>query len=193
MAPVIAAVSQAGAAIGTAASSMTAAQGLGLAASGASSISQMMGTRSQAKGLAAQATMARLQAKSESLKYKAQGVQVLDNILRTQAAIVARAANGGIDPFSGSANSLMQYASAKGATELYTVQDNELITMRGGEMQAQQYMQQAKSVMKAGMIGGIAKFGTAAVNYGLIGGLEPSMGYGVGQVDPRLFKAAGLG
>ena len=171
------------AAIGTAAGSMTAAQGIGMVASAASSMSQMQAARSQARGLAAQATMARLQAKTESLKYKAQGVQVLDNILRTQAAIVARAGNGGVDPFSGSANRLLQYASAKGATELYTVQDNEIITMRGGQMQAAQYMQQAKSTMRAGMIGGIAKFGTAAVNYGLIGSapLEPEIG-GLGSM-----------
>jgi len=158
-----------------------ASPGFGYAVSAASSMSQMMSARSQAKGLAAQATMARIQAKQESLKYKAQGVQVMDNILRTQAAIVARAGSGGIDPFSGSALRLARYAAAKGVQELYTVQDNELITMRGGEMQAAQYMQQAKSTMKAGMIGAFTSFGTTAYKFGLIGGpttLEPAITYG---------------
>ena len=155
---------------------MGATVGLQLAVSAASAVSQMQAARSQARGLAAQATMARIQAKQESLKYKAQGVQVMDNILRTQAAIVARAGSGGIDPFSGSALKLAKYAAAKGVQELYTVQDNELITIRGGEMQAQQYMQQAKSTMKAGMIGAAVSFGTTAYNVGMIGGPQSTLG-----------------
>lgn len=155
---------------------MGATVGLQLAVSAASAVSQMQAARSQARGLAAQATMARIQAKQESLKYKAQGVQVMDNILRTQAAIVARAGSGGIDPFSGSALRLAKYAAAKGVQELYTVQDNELITIRGGEMQAQQYMQQAKSTMKAGMIGAAVSFGTTAYNVGMIGGPQSTLG-----------------
>jgi len=155
---------------------MGATVGLQLAVSAASAVSQMQAARSQARGLAAQATMARIQAKQESLKYKAQGVQVMDNILRTQAAIVARAGSGGIDPFSGSALRLSKYAAAKGVQELYTVQDNEIITMRGGEMQAAQYMQQAKSTMKAGMIGAFTSFGTTAYNVGMIGGPQSTFG-----------------
>lgn len=150
--------------------------GLQLAVSAASAVSQMQAARSQARGLAAQATMARMQAKQESLKYKAQGVQVMDNILRTQAAIVARAGSGGIDPFSGNALRLAKYAAAKGVQELYTVQDNEIITIRGGEMQAAQYMQQAKSTMKAGMIGAAVSFGTTAYNVGMIGGPQSTLG-----------------
>lgn len=155
---------------------MGATVGLQLAVSAASAVSQMQAARSQARGLAAQATMARIQAKQESLKYKAQGVQVMDNILRTQAAIVARAGSGGIDPFSGSALKLAKYAAAKGVQEMYTVQDNELITIRGGEMQAAQYMQQAKSTMKAGMIGAAVSFGTTAYNVGMIGGPQSTLG-----------------
>jgi hypothetical protein len=173
---------------------MTAAQGIGMVASAASSMSQMMAARSQARGLAAQATMARLQAKTESLKYKQQGLSILDNILQTQAAINARAGAGGIDPNSGSARALAQYALSRGAQETYTIMDNQVIAERGGEMQAQQYMQQARGVMRAGMIGAIAQGATTAYQFGLIGGapLEPVMGYGAGQVDPRLFRAAGL-
>lgn len=129
--------------------------GAQMALAGVRAFSQMQAARAQAKGLAAQATMARLQAKQESLKYKEQAVKVLDNILQTQAAITARAGAGGIDAFTGSAGKLAQFALASGARELYTVQDNQVITLRGGEMQAQQYLSQAKSTMQAGMIGAI--------------------------------------
>lgn len=113
-------------------------------------VGTMKASRARAKGLAAQATMARLQAKQESLKYKQQAVAVLDNILRTQAAITARAGAGNIDAFTGSAGRLQGLALAQGAQELYTVQDNEIITLRGGEIQAQQYMTTAKAVMQQG-------------------------------------------
>lgn len=133
---------------------MTAAiSGPQLAFSAFRAVAQMQAARTQAKGLAAQATMTSLQAKQEALRYKQQGVQVLDNILRTQATITARAGAGGIDPFSGSAQRLSQYALKKGAEETYIIRDNEVIALRGGQMQAQQYMQQAKASMQAGLLG----------------------------------------
>lgn len=156
--------------------------GFGYAVSAASSMSQMMSARSQAKGLAAQATMARLQAKQEGLRYREQGVQVLENILQTQAAINARAAAGGIDPFSGSALALSRYAEGRGAREVFTIRDNQIIAERGGEMQAAEYMKQAKSTMKAGMIGAFTSFGTTAYQFGLIG--KPTSTLGTGTRGP---------
>jgi hypothetical protein len=155
-----------------------ASPGFGYAVSAASSMSQMMSARSQAKGLAAQATMARLQGKQEALKYREQGVQVLENILQTQATINARAAAGGVDPFSGSAKALSEYALSRGALESYTIMDNQVIAERGGEMQAQQYMQQARGVMRAGMIGAFTSFGTTAYQFGLIGKPTSTLGTG---------------
>ena len=169
------------AALGSAAGVSGAAQGIGMVASAASSMSQMMAARSQARGLAAQATMARIQGKQEALRYREQGLSVLDNILQTQAAINARAAAGGIDPFSGSALALTRYAEGRGARELYTIQDNQIIAERGGEMQAAEYMKQARATMRAGFIGSIASGATTAYQFGLIGGptaLEPTMTYG---------------
>ena len=166
------------AALGSAAGISSAAQGIGMVASAASSMSQMMGARSQARGLAAQATMARIQGKQEALKYREQGLSVLDNILQTQAAINARAAAGGIDPFSGSALALTRYAEGRGAREVFTIRDNQIIAERGGEMQAAEYMKQARSTMQAGMIKGITSFGTTAYNVGLIGGPTSTLGTG---------------
>jgi hypothetical protein len=111
--------------------------------------STLQAGKAEARGYAAQATMQRMQAKTEELRYKEQGVAVLDNILRTQASITARAAAGGIDPFSGSAKALNQYAMAKGAQELYTTQESGIIALRTGEMRAGISMTQAKSAMSA--------------------------------------------
>lgn len=123
--------------------------------------STLQAGKAEARGYAAQATMQRMQAKTEELRYKEQGVAVLDNILRTQASITARAAAGGIDPFSGSAKALNQYAMAKGAQELYTTQESGIIALRTGEMRAGVSMTQAKAAMsraRAKAIGQVASF-----------------------------------
>lgn len=139
------------------------------AVAGLTAISSLQAARAQAKGLAAQATMARMQGAQEALKYKQQGVQVLDNILRTQAAITARAGAGGIDPFSGSAKALNQFALARGAEELYTTREGQVIAKRGGEMQAAQLMTQAKATMAAGRLQAVTAFGQAYATTSLLG------------------------
>lgn len=108
-----------------------------------------------ARGFRSQAMQTRMQAKGEELKYKQQGVAVLDNILRTQATLNARAGAGGIDPFSGSANALQQYALAQGAKENYTTMDNAIIAVRSGELQAQEYESAARSAISQSRMGAV--------------------------------------
>jgi hypothetical protein len=140
-----------------------------LAISGLQAVASMQAAKAQAKGLAAQSTMARMQAKQEQLKYKQQGVAVLDNIIRTKAAINARKAAGNVDPFSGSGLSLMNFAQATGTREYAMSENNALIALRGGEMQAGQYMAQATATMRAGMLQGIGAIGQAYATKSLIG------------------------
>jgi len=142
------------------------------AVAGLQAVTGMMAARAQAKGYAAQATMARMQGAQEALKYKQQGVQVLDNILRTQSAITARAGAGGIDPFSGSAKALNQFALARGAEELYTTREGQVIARKGGEMQAAQYMSAARSATMQGLVGAATAFGGAYSTQSLIGGQQ---------------------
>ena len=105
--------------------------------------------KAEARGYAAQSTMQRMQAKTEELRYREQGVAVLDNILQTQATIAARAGAGGIAPLSGSAKAISQYAMSKGAREFYGAQESGIIALRTGEMRAGISMTQAKSAMSA--------------------------------------------
>ena len=142
------------------------------AVAGLQAVTGMMSASAQAKGIAAQATMARMQGAQEALKYKQQGVQVLDNILRTQSAITARAGAGGIDPFSGSAKALNQFALARGAEELYTTREGQVIARKGGEMQAAQYMSAARSATMQGLVGAATAFGGAYSTQSLIGGQQ---------------------
>ena len=128
---------------------------------GLQAATSMMSARAQAKGLASQAAMDKVQARSEALKYKQQGVKVLENILQTDALIVARAGAGGIDPFSGSAKTLSDFALAKGIEEKQLSDDGALIAIRTGMMQADQRMMQAKATMLAGVANAATAFGEA--------------------------------
>lgn len=142
----------------------------------------------QAEQAAMQATQARVQARSEALKFRRQGVEVLDRIVRNNATINARAGAGGIDPFSGSAKSLQQFALAKGGLEFFTAEDNESITTLMGEHRAKQFMHQAGTLimrgnqaMKAAQIGALVSLGEAAMSAASLGaGGAPSGTLGSG-------------
>ena len=142
----------------------------------------------QAQQAAMQATQARVQARSEALKFRRQGVEVLDRIVRNNATINARAGAGGIDPFSGSAKSLQQYALAKGGLEFFTAEDNEAITTLMGEHRAKQFMHQAEvltmrgnQAMKAARFGALMSLGKAALSGAQLLPGEPS---GSGGLNP---------
>ena len=108
----------------------------------------MPAAKKEAEALVNQAAFTRVQARSEVLKYKQQAVAVMDNILATQATINARAGAGGIDPSSGSAKALALYAQKKGATEIYSSRDGQIIAFGTGEAQAMQYGLQAQAGLK---------------------------------------------
>jgi hypothetical protein len=101
--------------------------------------SQLKSAQASAKGLMMQGAMAQVQARSEALKYKQQGVAVLENINAHQAAINSRAGAGNIDPSSGSARTLSILAERKGALEFYNTADGGTIQLAMGDVQAHQY------------------------------------------------------
>lgn len=143
--------------------------------SAVSAFGQYQAGRAQAKGLARQAAMTQLQGRAEALKYREQAVATMDRVLRTQATINARAGAGSIDPFSGSALALQDYAMAEGANEIYVSKDNEIVAREGGLIQSAQLMQQSKSAYQAGIFQAVGTLGSAALSYGQIGG-KPSGG-----------------
>ena len=141
----------------------------------ATAYSQLKVGQQQAKGLMQQAAFRRVQARSEALKYKQQGVAVMENILQTKASINARIAAGGVDAFSGSADVLGVMTEAKGANELYLTRDGEKIAFGVGEAQAMQYASQAKSAMAAGRTAALTTITAYSVGQFGLGG-KPSGG-----------------
>lgn len=128
---------------------------------GLSAYMQMQSAQASARGLAAQASYSKQQARSEVLKYKAQGVAILDNILSTDALIVAKAGSGNVDPASGSAMTLSTYALAKGIEEKRLSESGATIALRSGMLKAQQEMLQADATILSGAIGAATAFGDA--------------------------------
>jgi hypothetical protein len=129
--------------------------GLGLALAGASAFMQYRAGQAQSASLQAQAGYTRLQAQQEALKQKQQAVVVMDNMIATAATINAYGGMG-----LGNVDNLKRAARAKGVKELYTVKNNEIIALRGGYMQADQYMMQASAASQAGFAAAIGTFGS---------------------------------
>jgi len=132
--------------------------------------SQLKSAQASAKGLMTQGAMAKVQARSEALKFKQQGVAVLENINAHQAAINNRAGAGNIDPTSDSAKTLSILAERKGAFESYNTIDGGTIQLAMGDIQAHQYASAAKATMAAGRMQALATATQFAVGYATLGG-----------------------
>ena len=137
---------------------------IGLALAGASAFMQYRGGLAQEAGLKAQSGYTRMQAQQEAIKQKQQAVAVLDNMLSTAATINAY---GGIG--LGNVDNLQKAARAKGVKELYTVKNNEIIALRGGYMQADQFMLQARAAKEGGIASAIGTFGSGLMMKASIG------------------------
>lgn len=129
-----------------------------------SAYGQYKAGKAQAKGLARQATMDTIAARGKALEARAQGLEALKAINRTNSALNARAAAGGIDPFSGSAAGLAMYNVSEGAREYFISQDNQIILREGGEIGAQNLLAQAASAKQAGLYQAAGTLGAASMN-----------------------------
>ncbi len=143
---------------------------IAVAGAAVSAYGQIQAGKAQARGLAQQAAMAQVQARSEALKYRQQGVETLKNIVRTNSTLNARAAAGGIDPFSGSAAGLAQFTQSEGAKEFFVTEDNQIIAREGGSIQAQLYMDQAKQAKRGAMFAAAGTLLSAGASFSKIGG-----------------------
>jgi hypothetical protein len=141
-----------------------------IAAAVFSGIQSIKQGREQGKLLEMQGTTALLQSRGEAVKYEQQANNVLRRALETQAAARARAAAGGIDPFSGSAQFIQDLSAKAGGEEFNLSRENAKLVALGGEIQFGQSMQAARNARRAGLISGLTSFGTAGASAAKIGG-----------------------
>jgi hypothetical protein len=145
------------------------------ASSAVSAVGAIAAGESQRQTAYAQARQAELQAKSDALKYKQQGIAVLEKTLATAATIRARAAAGSVDPFGGSALALTQYAFGKGVEEKMMTEDNAQIALLGGQINASEMRRQGDAAAQAGYIKAFGTLLSTGADIYKIGG-PPSLG-----------------
>ena len=100
--------------------------GFQLFSAGVSALGQISAGAAQKRQYQMQAEQAELRGRSEAIAYKQQGADALRNLNETLAAIISRAAAGGVDPTSGDSATLQQYALSEVAREKQIAQDNAL-------------------------------------------------------------------
>ena len=150
------------------------------ASSAVSAVGAIAAGESQRQTAYAQARQAELQAKSDALRYKQQGIAVLEKTLATAATIRARAAAGSVDPFGGSALALTQYAFGKGVEEKIMTEDNAQIALLGGQINASEMRRQGDAAAQAGYV---KAFGTLLSTGAQIGGIGGPPGLGSSSLN----------
>ncbi len=145
----------------------------------------------------AQATQTLVQARSnviksrrEALKYKQDGVAVLDKMRKTIATVSARGAAGSIDPFSGSTGNLqinifdqgyLDFSINKDNTNM--ARENMNIIQKSAEYQAGIYRAAGRAAKQAATFKAITSVAMAGANYGMgFGGGMGSGSSGVSQM-----------
>jgi hypothetical protein len=112
----------------------------------------------------ARAAQERLRGRAQALQYKQQGVETLRRLNENLASTVARAAAGGVDPLSGSALNLQNYAMREGARDYNQSRDNALIATGMAEYQAQQYKAAGSAAFRSGMLEAVTSLAPSALD-----------------------------
>ncbi len=173
-------------AIGVAPATIAATSGvmsaLGSIASVASAVGAFASGGQQQAMYDAQAKQAQLRAQADELKYKQQGVAVLQKTNMTAAAIAARAGAGSVDPFSGSAADLTSYAFGQGFGEFNLTQSNAALTREQGVYQAGIYRRQGQQAYTAGIAKGVGGIFSGLMSASSIGS-APTNDKGLGPFN----------
>tara|TARA_E500000305_G_scaffold83573_1_gene69365 strand:- start:1721 stop:2269 length:549 start_codon:yes stop_codon:yes gene_type:complete len=147
----------------------------------ASSVSSAFANRQQAAAMKAyydaQADVSRLQYESKRIEAKEQGVAALKNTNRAIAAIVAKAAAGGVLSTSGSALLGQTISLAEGARDLRTSQLNQSIFSNMGAVDFQNLKAAGEAKLQTGTLGALAGLGTDLTS-GYMGGLFSDLSKG---------------
>jgi hypothetical protein len=113
-----------------------------------------------------QAKQVSVEAERKAVQYRQQANQVLRKQGATNAAIVARGAAGGVDPFSGSADVIRRAADTAAGREFEITLANADAALRGGAIQAQLYEAAGDQAGRAGAFSAVSKLAMAAASAG---------------------------
>jgi hypothetical protein len=122
--------------------------------------------RAQQKQYQLQGQMVTVEGQRKQIQYQQRANDVLRKRNQTNAAIAARAAAGGINPFSGSPD-IVRAASDTAAGRDYTILLADAdAALRSGMLQAEIYENAGQMAKRKGTFDAFAKLGMAAANMG---------------------------
>ena len=139
---------------------------VGVVTSVAGAASQVQAGKAQQAGYEQQAQQADLRGRAEAIAYKQQGADALANLNQTLAAIIARAGAGGVDPTSGSAQTIAMYATSQGVTEAQISEDNAALAVGQATQQAGIYRSAGRTARLSANVSAAATLGSAAYSVG---------------------------
>ena len=140
------------------------------------SMMEMQAAKAAARGYQAQAAQTLVESRAKVLQHKQQGVAVLDNILKQQAAVVARAGAGNVDPFSGSAMNLMVRGMGEGIREFKFTQDGATIAGGIGQAKANQYLLTASATVRNAFTSAAIGIAGSAYEVDTLGSADTAIG-----------------
>ena len=147
-------------------SGLMATGGFQLFSAGVSALGQISAGAAQKRQYQMQAEQAELRGRSEAIAYKQKGADALRNLNETLAAIISRSAAGGVDPTSGSAATLQQYALSEGAREKQIAQDNAIMALGQASTQAGIYQSAGRAAQLSSYVSAAGTLGQGAYRYG---------------------------
>jgi hypothetical protein len=131
-----------------------------------SAVSAISSASAQSQQYRIQAQQAELQGRQNALQYSRQAYQVLERQQMLAGAVRARAASGGIDPFTGSPMTVQQFDAMKAGEEYGIAKDNAQMAVYGGLAQSQSLRSAASTTMTTGLLSAAGNLALAGGNYG---------------------------
>ena len=139
---------------------------IALASSAISAAAAISSASAQSRQLKIKAAQAELQGRQNALQYSRQASQVLERQQMLAGAARARAASGGIDPFTGSPLTIQQADAMKAGEEYGISQDNAQMAIYGGLAESQSLRSAASTTMATGVLSAIGSAGMGLAAYG---------------------------
>ena len=145
---------------------MMATGGAQMAMGAFSAMGQLAAGSAQKRQYAQQARQAEIQGRSQAIAYKQKGADALRNLNETLAAVISRSAAGGIDPTSGSAATLQQFAMSEGVREKNIAADNAIMALGQASTQAGIYQSAGRAAQLSSFVSAAGTLGQSAYRYG---------------------------
>ena len=150
-------------AVTTGASSLFTAANLQMLGSGLSAVSSIYQSSQQAEAYRLQSQQAALKGRTDALQYNRRALDTMRANMALEGSLRARAAAGGINPYSGSPLSLAQANDIASSEEVRMDQENAKMALYGGLAQSQSLQVAATTAETYGLLRGAvdAAAGTA--------------------------------